>query len=111
MTTQAPWTWFDFEREAQTAVEPFNPESVSLSQCSGCPPGDTPVWPDKPPYTRWIACYAVRGASEGWYVHVDLIPVENPECRCLMMLLAKFWSQDEALKAVKALTRLITAHE
>lgn len=25
-----------------------------------------------PPY-RWIACYAVTGGSEGWYIHVDAI--------------------------------------
>jgi hypothetical protein len=22
---------------------------------------------------RWIACYAVTGGSEGWYVHIDLV--------------------------------------
>lgn len=28
------------------------------------------AWPEK---WRWIACYAVRGDSEGYYIHVDVI--------------------------------------
>ena len=30
-----------------------------------------------PPRTRWIACYAVEGDSEGHYIHVDAI-VQHP---------------------------------
>lgn len=108
-TSETPWTWRDFEREAEAALEPFDPDYAHLSRDSDLPPPDSPVWPEEPPYTRWIACYAVKGNSEGWYVHVDLIRSATGDR--FLMILAKFWSQDHALKAVEALTRIVWAHQ
>ena len=114
-TPATPWTWRDFEREAETALEPFDPDYAHLSRDwdSDLPPPDSPVWPEKPPYTRWIACYAVKGDSEGWYVHVDLIRSEPDGATGgrFLMILAKFWRRDDALKAAEALTRIVWAHE
>jgi hypothetical protein len=112
-TSATPWTWRDFEREAQAALGPFEPEYVLLAKYSAPPYGDappfnTPVWPDEPPYTRWIACYAVPGGSEGWHVYVDLIRGDRLDRR-LLMLSAKFWRLDDALKAAEVLTRIIWA--
>ena len=114
MTDQAtatPWTWRDFEREARTALEPFAPEYVLLAQYSAPPYGeapsfDPPVWPEEPPLTQWLACYAVPGGSEGWHVYVDLIREDRLDHR-LLMLSVKFWQLDDTLRAVDALTRLI----
>jgi hypothetical protein len=109
MTT--PWTWKEFEAEAQTALEPFEPDYCHLSSFrENAPADDAPVWPDKPPYTRWVAIYAVSGDSEGWYVHIDRIPADATNVR-QGMLLAKFWSEEHALKAVETLTRLLWAHD
>ena len=110
-TPATPWTWRDFEREAQAALEPFAPEYVLLAKYSAPPHGDapafdTPVWPEKPPFTRWIACYAMPGASEGWHVYVDLIREDCPDRR-LLMLSAKFCDPNDALKAAEVLTRRV----
>lgn len=59
---------------------------------------------------HWISAYAVRGGSEGWYVHIDKIVVAgrfSGTKTCETMLLAKFWSLDRALECVNAATRLI----
>lgn len=32
--------------------------------------GPSDQWPEN---VRWVACYAVTGGSEGWYIHIDLI--------------------------------------
>ena len=113
MTDQAtatPWTWRDFEREARTALEPFAPAYVCLNNDPKLPSPDSPVWPDEPPYTSWIACYAVPGASEGWHVYVDLMR-EGCLDRRLLMLSAKFCDPDDALKAAEALTRRVWTQE
>ena len=117
-TSETPWTWCDFEREAQAVLEPFEPESVGLMiDCrlglDETPAAETPVWPEEPPYTRWVACYAVKGDSEGWYVHVDLIRGEPDGATGgrFLMILAKFWRRDDALKAVEALTRIVWTHQ
>jgi len=115
LTPETPWTWRDFERESQAALEPFEPDSVGLmtfclQELDNAPSDDSPVWPDAPPHTHWIACYAVKGSSEGWYVHVDLIRSDDLDRR-ILVLLAKFWRLEHALKAVEALTRIVWAHQ
>lgn len=48
-------------------------------------------WPDD---VHWIACYAVRGSSEGHYIHVDLIRTD--ESRDLVFLGKTFQGMQHA---------------
>lgn len=68
---------------------------------------------------RWIACFAVRGCSEGWYVHLGVVrhdwvltrehPDATHEADLLTTLfLAKtFEGWETALALVSALTQLL----
>ncbi len=41
---------------------------------------------------RWIACFAVTGNSEGWYIHIDLVLDgfdENQQCKTQHLALGK----------------------
>lgn len=70
---------------------------------------------------RWIACFTVRGASEGYYVHVAVVqddwvltsgqPESAQEAQLLTTLfLAKtFQGWETALALVNALTQLLDA--
>lgn len=59
---------------------------------------------------RWISCYAVRGGSEGYYVHVDLIfspEGSEQDGRRQMIGLCKCWSWDDAFRMANAATRVL----
>lgn len=59
--------------------------------------------------TDWIACYVVTGGSEGYYVHVDVIPRDEGR-RSHTIFLAKFLTtQDEALGFCNLLTKVLGA--
>lgn len=58
------------------------------------------------PY-RWLECSAVRGGSEGYYVHLRRIrPVRNQQSATLIAM-AKCWSWHEALAIVAITTMLL----
>jgi hypothetical protein len=45
-----------------------------------------------PAKVRWWSCYAVKGGSEGWYLHVDAI-IDNGNVRSVRHILTgKGWS-------------------
>lgn len=96
------WTWRDLHRLVKRRFEILGADYVNLDDFGpeGIDP-DTRVWTDD---VHWIACYVVRGGSEGWYVHVDVIPHDRQTRKPYM--LAKFWSLNEALRASEILTRL-----
>jgi hypothetical protein len=50
----------------------------------------------------WIACYAVRGNSEGYYVHIELICWKTHKVTTLSYM--KVWSWDDALNLARACT-------
>ena len=88
---QVEWRW----------VDPANAEYWSTSI-------DVSVDAEFPEY-RWIACYVVTGGSEGYYVHVDVIPREEGK-RSRTIFLAKFLTmQDDALGFCNLLTKVIGA--
>jgi hypothetical protein len=64
--------------------------------------GDIVTWPEG----RWIACYAVRGGSEGWYVHIDVITQDRER---LPIGLAKCWSKELAWKVATKAAELLDA--
>lgn len=53
------------------------------------------------PYERdaykWIDVATMRGGSEGWYIHVTLIPYRHDREPSKLIALAKTWSKPEAL--------------
>ena len=102
------WTWGDVEREAERDLADLCPEYIHLDSQTD---RDSPVWPEVSPFPRWIACFAVRGGSEGWYTHIDAIHDDKTRYVIQTKMLCKFWSQDEALQAVEILSRKILAHE
>lgn len=60
----------------------------------------------------WIACFAVRGGSEGFYVHVEAIfrPAGRDMAgRRVLLALGKEWSADRALEVANACARLLEA--
>jgi hypothetical protein len=76
----------------------FNPMS---------PHPDIDTWPLD---YRWIACFAVVGANEGWYIHVVAFkPGKRPRtCEVETLLLGKtFQSIEHALELVVALTKIL----
>ena len=56
---------------------------------------------------RWacIACYAVRGGSEGYWVHIDLILADGR--RQMNIGMTKVWSWHAALALANAATRIL----
>ena len=58
------------------------------------------------PRWRWLACYAVTGDSEGWYVHVDVI---SGDSRKLLFLCKTFADMDAAYKIAKRCAELLGA--
>ena len=52
------------------------------------------------PPCRWVACFPVRGGSEGFYVHIHpMIEVQNTnDIDAPLAGLAKVWSWEEATK-------------
>lgn len=66
--------------------------------------GDTnannPVWMDG---VRWIACFAVRGTNEGWYVHVEQIGTNERVKR----MVGKFWTSQAAYRAARLIADYI----
>jgi hypothetical protein len=61
------------------------------------------IWPKG----RWIACYAVRGNSEGWYVHIAVIDHEGKGHD--LLALAKCWSPELALTIANKAAELLDA--
>lgn len=59
------------------------------------------------PPARQIACYAVTGANEGHYVHVDLHTVDNETVP--LMLVKTFMGMDHAWKIAIKLADLLDA--
>lgn len=57
------------------------------------------------PKAHWIACYAVTGGSEGYYVHVDAIAGEKER---EMIFLGKFWTFEEATEFAGLLSQLLS---
>lgn len=53
---------------------------------------------------RWLACYAVKGGSEGYWVHLDLILVDD---RRINIGMTKVWSWAAALALSNAATRIL----
>jgi hypothetical protein len=53
----------------------------------------------------WIACYAVRGGSEAYWVHIDLIKSDGITRRNIGM--CKIWSWHAAFTLCNAATRLL----
>ena len=53
----------------------------------------------------WIACYAVKGGSEGYWVHIDLILADRQHRQNLGM--TKVWSWHAALTLANAATRIL----
>ena len=70
----------------------FDPDAVTERS--------NPPWP----FEDRIACFAIPGASEGYYVHVE---GPGKEGRRRNLLLGKCWSWDDALELSNVLTRLI----
>jgi hypothetical protein len=58
---------------------------------------------------RWLACYPVRGGSEGWYVHLAAIagPHDRPPTRRshLLLAVAKTWTAESAWEIARAAAR------
>jgi hypothetical protein len=64
------------------------------------------------PRGRWVAVFAVRGASEGYYIHVDVVQVSTDSGLAFRMVpafLGKTFDAEHAKKAVAALTFLLEA--
>jgi hypothetical protein len=57
---------------------------------------------------RWIACYAVKGGSEGYWVHIDLIMADGDIRQNIG--LTKVWSWTAALALSNAATRILHDH-
>lgn len=62
------------------------------------------------PRCRWVAVFAVEGASEGMYIHVEAIGLKNAsgtsdDNRELLFLGKTFFGFDAAMEIVKAITR------
>ena len=53
---------------------------------------------------KWIACYAVKGGSEGYWVHIDLIHRDDQRQNIAM---TKVWSWKTALALCNAATRIL----
>jgi len=60
----------DIHKDLKTALRDMVDEYFNLAT----PSLTKEKWPR---FVKWIACYAVTGASEGHYVHVDLIYHDN----------------------------------
>lgn len=69
-------------------------------------------WPGVQGPAAWIACYAVEGDNEGWYVHVDALwraTHRDDPGRRVLLALGKEWSADRALAVANACARLLGA--
>jgi hypothetical protein len=71
---------------------------------------------DWPKHYRWIACYAVRGDSEGYYVHVDALvvppthsPLGTPWERRMLLLGKTFGGQEAAFRVAALVATLLDA--
>ena len=53
----------------------------------------------------WIACYAVKGGSEGYWVHIDLILRDDDRRQNIAM--SKVWSWEAAFNLANAATRIL----
>lgn len=94
-------TWKDLCRQANAAGF-GDDEYCSLAtviKTTGFDP-NIPVWDD---HCNRVACYAVRGGSEGWYVHVE----RQVGSDRLLIILAKFWCLNRALEFVTWATRKV----
>ena len=56
------------------------------------------------PFEARIACFAIPGDSEGYYIHVEC---PGKEGRRRSLLLGKCWTWDDALELSNVLTRMI----
>jgi hypothetical protein len=63
------------------------------------------------PSYRWVACYAVTGGSEGYYVHLDLITDDGSPALKLgrVFTIKTFSGMDTALEIAAALTYVLGA--
>ena len=59
------------------------------------------------PSYKWVAVYAVRGGSEGWYIHVDLLGVTKQTDRLLLFIGKTLLSSEKAEQYVVALNRIM----
>jgi hypothetical protein len=93
------WSWADLKREVEPLLKDLEPDYVSVGLDL---PDSEAVW-NETTHTRWIACYPVEGGSEGWFLHIDQIAHERRQTG----LLAKFWSQEEAIEAAARVARVV----
>lgn len=56
---------------------------------------------------RWIDCTAVRGANEGYFIHVTAIPRDHDRNPSRLVAMAKSWDWATALAIAAAATRLL----
>lgn len=56
---------------------------------------------------RWIDCTAVRGANEGYFVHVTAVPRDHDRSPSRLVAMAKTWDWATALAIAAAATRLL----
>lgn len=52
----------------------------------------------------WIACYPVRGNSEGYYVHIDVIHGNDQRT---LIALTKVWDWDKACQLANGAARIL----
>ena len=72
------------------------------------PSGTDAPWPNG---ARWIACYAVAGANEGHYVHVDAIHT-HPYGRAVvqqLLIVKVLTGREHALAIAAVCTRVLQA--
>lgn len=68
---------------------------------------DTDMTPDTPcPEHRWIACFAVEGGSEGWYIHVDALTGDH---RIPLFLGKTFQGMDRAYEVARTIAKILGA--
>jgi hypothetical protein len=59
---------------------------------------------------RWLVAYAVKGESEGWYVHVGVIqPQKTGRVRYEDFGHAKVWSEETSFAVAKAAQQFLTS--
>lgn len=58
---------------------------------------------------RWIDVTAVRGGSEGYYIHISLVPQRHDTEPTRLISTAKTWTWESALEIAAAATRLLNS--
>lgn len=74
-------------------------EETYFSEADWNLPDDRKVWPGD---WRWVSCFPVRGTSEGYYIHIEIIhqdPADRPtsDYRRRLIGMAKCWRWETAL--------------